>query len=113
MPESARRCTVAAAVCAALIGTVGLLAPSAQAQAQTRAQAPVQAPAAVSSTADRPRDTTTPPGTEGQSTTVTRPDRTQARFSVFSTADGTGGTIWYQTQSAPAARSEPGARSTT
>ncbi|MFD7825894.1 hypothetical protein [Kitasatospora sp. NPDC059803] len=95
MPTSARRCTVAATVCAALIGAVGLLAPSAQAQAPTS----VPAPATVSSTADRPRDATTPPGTEGQSTTVTRPDGTQARFAVFSTADGTGGTIWYQTQS--------------
>ncbi|MFD4397795.1 hypothetical protein [Kitasatospora sp. NPDC058478] len=95
MPKSARRCTAAATVCAALIGAVGLLAPSAQAQAPTS----VQAPATVSSTADRPRDTTTPPGTEGQSTTVTRPDGTQARFAVFSTADGTGGTIWYRTQS--------------
>lgn len=103
MPRSARRRTAAATVCAALIGAVGLLAPSAQAQAQARTQAPapVQAPATASSTADRPRDTTTPPGTEGQSTTVTRPDGTQARFAVFSTDYATGQTIWYQTQSAP------------
>ncbi|MFE4397979.1 MULTISPECIES: hypothetical protein [Streptomycetaceae] len=99
MPKSPRRFTAAATVCAALISAVGLLAPTAQAQARTGAPASVLA--APDAETGLPRDTGTPPGTEGQSTTVTRPDGTQARFAVFSTDYATGQTIWYRTQSAP------------
>jgi hypothetical protein len=94
MRKSARRFTAAATVCAALVGAVGLLAPSAQAQAQTQARTPAQARPPVQRTA-------TPPGTEGQSTTVTRPDGTQAQLAIFSTNYVTGQTIWYRTQGSP------------
>ncbi|MEV7602643.1 hypothetical protein AB0O91_35250 [Kitasatospora sp. NPDC089797] len=98
MRKNARRSTAAAAVCVALIGAAGLLAPAAQAQPRPQAHTV----AAVASAVVRPHDAT-PPGTQGQSTTVTRPDGTRAQVSVFSTDYVTGQTIWYRSQSAPGA----------
>ncbi|MEV7028225.1 hypothetical protein, partial [Kitasatospora sp. NPDC093558] len=90
MRKNARRFTAAATVCAALIGTVGLLAPAAQAQAPARAAA-----------AELRIQDATPPGTQVQTTTVTRPDGTQAQVAIFSTNYVTGQTIWYRSQSDP------------
>ncbi|MGF1431670.1 hypothetical protein [Kitasatospora sp. LaBMicrA B282] len=85
MRKSERRTAAVAAVCAALIGAAGLLAPSAQAQGSTQVR--MQAAAL-------------PPGSELQSTTVTRPDGTQAQLAVFSTGP-TAETLWYQSQPTP------------
>ncbi|MFE0459501.1 hypothetical protein ACFW1A_09600 [Kitasatospora sp. NPDC058965] len=96
MRKSARRTTAAAAVCAALLGAVGLFAPTAQA----RAQATVSLSPARGSVGRAP-GTAPLPGVEGQSATVTRPDGTQAQFALFSVNSPTNVTVWYQTQSVP------------
>jgi hypothetical protein len=84
-----------ATACAAVIGTIGLIAPSAQ------AQAPATTPSPSAATATRAQDTTTPPGVEVQSTTVTRPDGTQAQFAIYSINTAVNQTLWFHTQSTP------------
>ncbi|MEU8517405.1 hypothetical protein AB0C76_38400 [Kitasatospora sp. NPDC048722] len=96
MRKNARRLRAAATVCAALVGAAGLLAPTAQAQAHGGAPAHV----AVAAAGLRAQDAT-PPGTQVQSTTVTRPDGTQAQVAIFSTNYVTGQTMWYRSQSTP------------
>lgn len=92
MRKNARRLRAAATVCAALIGAAGLLAPAAQAHGPATVH--------VTTAALRAQDAT-PPGTQVQSTTVTRPDGTQAQVAIFSTDYVTGQTLWYRSQSTP------------
>ncbi|MFI9270810.1 hypothetical protein ACIGXM_08900 [Kitasatospora sp. NPDC052896] len=95
MRKNPRRLTAAAAVCSALLGAAGLLAPSAQAQVPVSAK-----PGPAVAATDRSQRDATPPGGEVESTTVTRPDGTQAQVAIFSTS-AVNETLWYQTQLTP------------
>jgi hypothetical protein len=89
--KGSRRALAVAAVCAAAIGAGGILAPSAQAQAQARPHTPAQ-----------PRAAAADPGTLEESVSVTRADGRVAQFAIFALPGNTPNErLYYQTQTTP------------